>query len=181
MAPPPRMKDLFVPPEPADTPVNRFDFNRGDRSESIVRNVQPEDPYDDRPYMAQSHNMRGGYIPTYPPPSLSSSSSRQISQTSSTGTGGTMQSGSENWETFSERSDDPPESDVDFQNYRQRQMKRFTPDGGHVASPRGVQGKKMRSGIRNVDGGDLMMEQHDGRMVRVIEGSEAGWTDEGDY
>ncbi|KAF2825676.1 hypothetical protein CC86DRAFT_293456 [Ophiobolus disseminans] len=177
MAPPPRMKDLFVPPEPAETPMNRFDFNRGDRSESIVRNVQPEDPYDDRPYMA--HSVRTGYIPTYPPPSLSSGSSRQISQTSSTGTGATMQSGSENWETFSEQSDDPPESDVDFQHYRQRQMKRFTPDGGHAASPRGVQGKKIRS-IRNVDGGDLMME-HDGRMVRVMEGSEAGWTDEGDY
>jgi protein regulator of cytokinesis 1 len=180
MAPPPRMKDLFVPPEPAETPVNRFDFNRGDRSESIVRNVPPEDPYDDRHYVSHSQSVRAGYIPTYPPPSLSSASSRQISQTSSTGTGATMQSGSENWETFSEQSDDPPESDVDFQNYRQRQMKRFTPDGGHAASPRGVQGKKIRS-IRNVDGGDLMMEQHDGRMVRVIEGSEAGWTDEGDY
>jgi len=94
-----------------------------------------------------------------------------------------MQSGSENWETFSEQSDDPPESDVDFQNYRHRQMqmKRFTPEGGHAASPRGVQGKKIRSGIRNVDGADLMVEQHDGHLVRVVEGSEAGWTDEGDY
>ncbi|KAF2031199.1 hypothetical protein EK21DRAFT_63873 [Setomelanomma holmii] len=179
MAPPPRMKDLFVPPEPADTPMNRFEFNRGDRSESIVRNVPPEDPYDDRHYMSQSHSVRGGYVPTYPPPSLSSASSRQISATSSTGTGATMQSGSENWETFSERSDDVPEGDVDFHQYRQRQMKRFTPEGGHAASPRGVQGKKIRS-IRNVDGGDLMME-HDGRMVRVVEGSEAGWTDDGDY
>lgn len=159
--------------------MNRFAFNRGERSESIVRNVQPEDPYDDRPYMVHSQSVRGGYVPTYPPPSLSSGSSRQISATSSTGTGATMQSGSENWETFSEQSDDPPENDVDFQNYRQRQMKRFTPEGGHAASPRGVQGKKIRS-IRNVDGGNLMMED-DGRMVRVIEGSEAGWTDEGDY
>jgi protein regulator of cytokinesis 1 len=176
MAPPPRMKDLFIPPEPADTPMNRFEFNRGDRSESIVRNVPPEDPYDDRHYMSHS---RAGYAPSYPPPSLSSASSRQISQTSSTGTGATMQSGSENWETFSERSDEPPESDVDFHQYRQRQMKRYTPEGGHAASPRGIQGKKIRS-IRNVDGGDLMME-NDGRMVRVIEGSEAGWTDDGDY
>ncbi|CAO2655341.1 Nn.00g104050.m01.CDS01 [Neocucurbitaria sp. VM-36] len=178
MAPPPRMKDLFVPPEPAETPLNRFEFNRGDRSESIVRNVPPEDPYDDRTYM--SHSIRAGYMPTYPPPSLSSTSSRQISQTSSngtTGTGATTQSGSENWETFSEQSDDPPEADVDFQQYRQRQMKRFTPEGGHAASPRGIQGKKIRS-IRNVEDG-LMMEQ-DGRMVRVIEGSEAGWTDDGD-
>ncbi|KAF1837786.1 hypothetical protein BDW02DRAFT_595273 [Decorospora gaudefroyi] len=183
MAPPPRMKDLFVPLEPSlmETPVNRFDFNRGDRSESMVRNVPPEDPYDDRAYMSHGHTMRGGYMPTYPPPSLSSASSRQISQTSSTGTaatGATMQSGSENWETFSERSDEPPEEEVDFQKYRQRQMKRFTPEGGHAASPRGVQGKKVRS-IRNVDGGELLMEQ-EGRMVRVLEGSDAGWTDDGD-
>jgi protein regulator of cytokinesis 1 len=84
MAPPPRMKDLFIPPEPADTPMNRFEFNRGDRSESIVRNIPPEDPYDDRHYMSHS---RAGYVPSYPPPSLSSASSRQISQTSSTRTG----------------------------------------------------------------------------------------------
>lgn len=89
-----------------------------------------------------------------------------------------MQSGSENWETFSEQSDDPPENDIDFQQYRQRQMKRYTPEGGHIASPRGIQGKKIRS-IRSVDNANLMMEQ-DGRMVRVIEGSEAGWTDDGD-
>lgn len=186
MAPPPRMKDLFIPPEPVETPMNRFEFNRGDRSDSIVRNVAPEDPYDDRAsYMSSNHNMRAGYMPNYPPPSSSSTSSRQISQNSqasSTGTsntGVTMQSGSENWETFSEQSDDPPENDVNFQqHYRQRQMKRYTPEGGHIATPRGIQGKKVRS-IRSVDNTNLMMEQ-EGRMVRVIEGSEAGWTDDGD-
>ncbi|EDU48874.1 protein regulator of cytokinesis 1 [Pyrenophora tritici-repentis Pt-1C-BFP] len=182
MAPPPRMKDLFVPPEPStmETPMNRFAFNRGERSESIVRNVPPEDPYDDGPsYMGHHNTMRGAYTPTYPPPSLSSASSRQISQTSSNGTaatGVTMQSGSENWETFSERSDEPPEEEIDFHHYR-RQMKRYTPEGGHIASPRGVQGKKIRS-IRSVDG-EALTEQ-DGRMVRVKEGSDAGWTDDGD-
>lgn len=175
MAPPPRMKDLFVPPEPAATPANQFDFNRSDRSDSIVRHVPPEDPYDDRTYM--SHSMRVGYTPQYAPPVPSS---RQISQTSSTGTGATMQSGSENWETFSEQSEEPPERDVDFYKYRQAaaRNKRFTPEGGHAASPRGVHGKKLRS-VRQVDG-DLMMEEG-GRMVRVVEGSEAGWTDDGDY
>lgn len=90
-----------------------------------------------------------------------------------------MQSGSENWETFSEQSDDPPERDVDFYKYRQAaaRNKRFTPEGGHAISPRGVQGKKLRS-IRGIDG-DLMIEEG-GRMVRVVEGSEAGWTDDGD-
>ncbi|KAF2189067.1 hypothetical protein K469DRAFT_684323 [Zopfia rhizophila CBS 207.26] len=169
-APPPRMKDLFVPPEPAATPANHFDINR-DRSESIVRHVPPEDPYDDRTYL--SHTMRSGCTPQYAPPAPGS---RQISQTSSTGTGHTMQSGSENWETFSEQSDEP-ERDMDFYRYRAAaaRNKRFTPEGGH-ASPRGVHGKKLRS-IRGVDG-DLMTEGEGGRMVRVVEGSEAGWTDE---
>ncbi|RAR01690.1 protein regulator of cytokinesis 1 [Stemphylium lycopersici] len=181
MAPPPRMKDLFIPPEPSsvETPVNRFQFNRGDRSESVVRSVPPEDVYDDRPYMGHGHTISGGYIPTYAPPSLSSASSRQISQASSTGTAGTgvtMQSGSENWETFSEQSDEAPEEEVDFHQYRRRSVKRFTPDGGHVSSPRAVQGKKIRS-IRNV--GEAQTER-DGSMVRVIEGSDAGWTDDGD-
>ncbi|KAF2736556.1 hypothetical protein EJ04DRAFT_157680 [Polyplosphaeria fusca] len=171
-APPPRMKDLFVPPEPAATPANHFDINR-DRSESIVRHVPPEDPYDDRTYL--SHTMRNGYTPQFAPPPAS----RQISQTSSTGTGHTMQSGSENWETFSEQSEEP-ERDVDFYKYRQAaaRNKRSTPEGGY-ASPRGINGKKLRGiqSIRGVDS-DLMVEGEGGRMMRVVEGSEAGWTDE---
>ncbi|KAF1352887.1 hypothetical protein EJ07DRAFT_135332 [Lizonia empirigonia] len=168
IAPPPRMKDLFVPPEPTETPRNRFDFSRGERSESIVRNIPPEDPYDDR----FSQTMRPGYPVSYahaPTPSLSSNSSRHISQASSTGSG---QAGSENWETFSEQSDNAPESDVDFQNYRRSQIKRATPD--HASTPRAIQGKKIR-GIRNVDDGSMMLDQN-GRMVRC---SEAGWTDDG--
>ncbi|KAF2627282.1 hypothetical protein BU25DRAFT_60583 [Macroventuria anomochaeta] len=168
IAPPPRMKDLFIPPEPTETPKNRFEFHRGERSESIVRSIPPEDPYDDR----FSQTMRPGYPASYahaPTPSLSSNSSRHISQASSTGSG---QAGSENWETFSEQSDDAPESDVDFQNYRRSQIKRATPD--HASTPRAIQGKKIR-GIRNVDGGSMMMDQ-DGRMVRC---SDAGWTDDG--
>ncbi|KAF1957754.1 hypothetical protein CC80DRAFT_515277 [Byssothecium circinans] len=175
MAPPPRMKDLFVPPEPVATPVNRFDFNRG-RSESIVRQVPPEDPYDDRSFMSQT--MRGGYTPSYAPPPQASS--RQISNTSSNGTAMTVQSGSENWETYSERSDEPPERDVDLHYFRQQaaRNKRFTPDGGHAASPRSVHGKKIRS-VRPVDS-DYMVQDGE-HMVRVVDGSEAGWTDEGDY
>lgn len=168
IAPPPRMKDLFIPPEPTETPRNRFEFNRGERSESIVRSIPPEDPYDDR----FSKTMRPTYPVSYahaPTPSLSSNSSRHISQASSTGSG---QAASENWETFSEQSDDTPESDVDFQSYRSSQTKRATPD--HASTPRAIQGKKIR-GIRNVDEGSMMMDQ-DGRTVRC---SEAGWTDDG--
>ncbi|KAF2438319.1 protein regulator of cytokinesis 1 [Karstenula rhodostoma CBS 690.94] len=171
MAPPPRMKDLFLPPEPVATPSNRFDFNRGERSESIVRHVPPEDTFDDRSYLSQT--MRSNYTPQYIPPS------RQISQTSSTGTGATMQSGSENWETFSEQSDEPPERDADLYYHRQQmaRSKRFTPEGGHAASPRSVHGKKLR-GIRPVDG--AYMVEDGGHMVRTVEGSECGWTDDGD-
>lgn len=169
MAPPPRMKDLFIPPEPSETPRNRFEFNRGERSESIVRSIPPEDPYDDR----LSQTMRPGYPASsfthLPTPSLSSNSSRHISQASSTGSG---QAGSENWETFSEQSDDAPESNIDFHSYRSSQTKRATPD--HASTPRAVQGKKIR-GIRSVDNGNMMVDQ-DGRMVRC---SEAGWTDDG--
>ncbi|WPG99701.1 Hypothetical protein R9X50_00252000 [Acrodontium crateriforme] len=42
IAPPPKMKDLFSPPTPTINKENNFD-----RSNSIVRQVQPEDPYDD--------------------------------------------------------------------------------------------------------------------------------------
>jgi protein regulator of cytokinesis 1 len=89
-----------------------------------------------------------------------------------------MQSGSENWETFSEQSEEP-ERDIDFYKHRQAaaRNKRFTPEGGQ--SPRGVHGKKLRS-IRDVDS-NLMTENESGRMVRVVEGSEAGWTDEDAY
>mgnify|MGYP004500925627 CR=1 FL=1 len=168
VAPPPRMKDLFVPPEPTETPKNRFEFNRGERSESIVRSIPPEDPYNGR----FSQTMRPGYPASYalmPTPSLSSDSSRHISQASSTGSG---QAGSENWETFSEQSDDTPESDIDFQNHRGSQTKRATPD--YASTPRVIQGKKIR-GIRSVDNSGMMMDQN-GRMVRC---SEAGWTDDG--
>jgi protein regulator of cytokinesis 1 len=153
LAPPPRMANLFVPPEPSETPRNRFEFNRGERSESIVRSIQPEDPYDDR----FSKTVRPEYPMTYtraPKESSSSDSSRHISQASSTGSG---QAASENWETFSEQSDDTPESDIDFQSYRTSQ-----------------QGKKVR-GIRSVDQSGMMIDQ-DGRLVRC---SETGWTDDG--
>jgi Ase1/PRC1/MAP65 family protein len=175
MAPPPRMKDLFVPPEPASTPTNRFEFNRGERSGSIVRHVPPEDPYDDRSYLSQT--IRADYTNPYAPPPASSS--RQISNASSNETAGTMQSGSENWETFSEQSDEP-ERDADLHYYRQQaaRNKRYTPEGGHAASPRAVHGKKIRS-VRPVESG--YMTQEGESMMRVVDGSEAGWTDDGDY
>jgi protein regulator of cytokinesis 1 len=176
LAPPPRMKDLFIPPDPSETPRNRFEFNRGERSESIVRSIQPEDPYDDRFSKTMRPEYPASYAHAQKASPSSNSSSRHISQASSTGSG---QAASENWETFSEQSDDTPESDIDFQSYRSSQQsfrgsqtKRMTPD--HASTPRPIQGKKIR-GIRSVDQTGMMMDQ-DGRMVRC---SEAGWTDDG--
>lgn len=46
-APPPKMKDLFIPPTPATS--NHHDQHL-ERSASIVRHVEPDDPYNDRRY-----------------------------------------------------------------------------------------------------------------------------------
>jgi protein regulator of cytokinesis 1 len=160
------MKDLFIPPDPAETPRHRFEFTNSDRSESIVRSIRPEDPYDDRSFTSLSQTMRPSLLPAFAAtPSLSSNSSRHLSQASS------MQSSSENWETFSEQSDDAPENDVNFQHSRSSQTKRYTADSGHAAAPRAIQGKKIR-GMRNVDGPSSLM--------MVQDSSEAGWTDDGE-
>ncbi|KAF2200372.1 hypothetical protein GQ43DRAFT_374023 [Delitschia confertaspora ATCC 74209] len=188
-APPPKMKDLFVPPESVATPRNQYEINR-DRSESIVRHVPPEDVYDDRSFLSRS--IRSQYTPSYPPPSQSryppqphyppqyasdTSGSRQVSGSSSVETGATGTTGSENWETFSDHSEEA-EREMDHYDRYQRQgppaarTKRFTPEGGY-GSPRGIAGKKVR-GIRSVEG-DFMAEGEGGTLVKVS-GSEAGWT-----
>lgn len=170
-APPPKMKDLFVPP-PVTTPSNNaYEFDN-ERSASIVRHVQPEDVYDDRSLVSYKQNDRYEYQAAQYAPQVAGS--RQISATSST-TNNTV-SGSENWETYSDTSG-PPELDAS-EAYLARQAaargKRYTPEGGY-ASPRGGQGKKLK-GIRGV-GTVTMIEREDGQLVRV-EGSDAGWTDE---
>lgn len=174
-APPPKMKDLFIPPEAAATPTPNFEYSR-ERNDSIVRHVPPEDPYDDRTFM--SHTMTSDYAARYRPQMSTSRQISQTSQTSSTATGHTMQSGSENWETFSEQSE--PERDVDMYQYKQAmsRQKRHTPEGGY-GSPRAAHGKKIRS-IRSVEE-VITTEDDGGRMVRVYDGSEAGWTDEDGY
>ncbi|KAJ9660746.1 Microtubule bundling protein [Coniosporium apollinis] len=62
-APPPKMKDLFVPPPQQQTPRNEHGGELGgERSVSVVRHVPPEDVYDDRAlassYMASSMRFR---------------------------------------------------------------------------------------------------------------------------
>ncbi|TVY33947.1 Anaphase spindle elongation protein [Lachnellula subtilissima] len=173
-APPPKMRDLFVPP-PAPTPVSLS------RSESVlssgsVRHVSPEDPYGypqehGRPqsYQSLKSSMRQDerYTPStasYP----SAPSSRQISNNS------TVVSGSENWETYSEISE--PEEDASDDYYarlRAAQGKRYTPDDGY-APPQGGQLKKHK-GLPPY-GAHAGHALTDPEGNRIVSGSE--WTDE---
>ncbi|KAK4553835.1 Microtubule bundling protein [Recurvomyces mirabilis] len=44
-APPPKMKDLFVPPTPTPVHCNEENYEHLERSASVVRHIEPEDPY----------------------------------------------------------------------------------------------------------------------------------------
>ncbi|KAK5167678.1 Microtubule bundling protein [Saxophila tyrrhenica] len=72
-APPPKMKDLFVPPTPTHEQENPHEL---ERSASVVRHVEPEDPYDDRhhqsrPYQHhQSHHQQMHSSTMGPPPPI---------------------------------------------------------------------------------------------------------------
>lgn len=58
-APPPKMKDLFVP-APVETPSRLYEYD-AERSASVVRHVQPEDVYDDRSHMTYTQSARSQY------------------------------------------------------------------------------------------------------------------------
>ncbi|KAF2838065.1 hypothetical protein M501DRAFT_1017098 [Patellaria atrata CBS 101060] len=166
-APPPKMKDLFAPPEP----VRHNSYERDvERSASIVRHIDPEDVYDDRVQRSGSYVQRSQYPPQYQP---QVPSTRQISATSSiTNT----VSGSENWETYDDASDPEPDAtDAYYDKLRQARGKRFTPDGGYP-SPRGGQVKKFK-GIMAVGVEQQTLMETENGLVRVEE-SDAGWTDE---
>ncbi|RMX84130.1 hypothetical protein D0869_04795 [Hortaea werneckii] len=63
MAPPPRMKDLFNPP----TPTNENYMPEPERSASVIRHLEPEDPYDDsRSYRTMHSSSVMGPPPTRP-------------------------------------------------------------------------------------------------------------------
>lgn len=151
MAPPPRtlpkLRDVFAPPE-TPTPINNADLSF-ERSGSIIRHMSPEDPYSDRSSLrsirtfqstassrptsqATNHNMgppprpspRFEY-PSAPPPLMS----RQTSNASSVATSNSAVSGSENWETYTDASDDE-EPDPRMAYYgKVRSVKRDSPIG----------------------------------------------------
>ena len=195
-APPPKMKDLFVPPtqdpESADNDLMR--------SGSVVRQVDPEDVYDDRGYVQRSHassNASSSRPPYYSASSYSSQTgyasgvsshgtgpgSRQISNTSMSSAGhATAESGSENWETYddvSEAGDWDGQHDA-YQAAQMRAMpppahglgKRGLPEGGYGAMNPGM-GKRVR--------GLGLVNPRAPEQEAFVEGSEAGWTDESGF
>ena len=194
-APPPKMKDLFIPP----TPDAGNESRDGMYSTTIVRHVEPEDVYDDREPVQRNHassNASSTRPPYYTASSYSSQTgyasgvssasygagpgSRQISNTSMSSAGhATAESGSENWETYDDASEggDYDGHHQDAYQARMRAMlppahglgKRGLPEGGYGAVDPGM-GKRVR-GLGLV--GHRAPEQGG-----FVEGSEAGWTDE---
>ena len=194
-APPPKMRDLFVPPNA--TPTSTYDAENV-KCESVassvgtgsVRHITPEDVYDDRERMSyvptsmmqSGRNTRDVQVPAHQNGGFQQQSqyvptadSRQISTTS---TSTTAASGSENWETFDDASE--PEVDASDAYYAKlratRTGKRFTPEGGYTP-PRGGPGKKFKSiyGAGNTHQ-QAVIEEAGGR--RLVTGSESAWTDE---
>lgn len=202
-APPPRMKDLFVPPTPTPSSGNKENHDL-ERSASVVRHVEPEDPYND----GEPINYRTLHSSTMQPPprpaygratpsqdSYASSAysttssrptsrqdypvappSRQISNTSSVMSGASQHStisGSENWETYTDNSDNE-EADateaywakVKAQQVRQHQQYQ---QAGQVLKRPGTATQQLGARKRE----HVIAEE-------MVEGSEAGWTDDGD-
>ena len=183
-----------------------YDF----RSASIVRQVDPEDVYDDHlrdrynqmpPPTFSASTMRAQYTYAPPPRPISAASfttsssgtggyhtsyerpgSRQISNTSSASGAGTNISGSENWETYDDGSEAGDETDAREAYYAKVHAQQ------QAAAKRGVpdggyavvQGKRVRGLGIGMNGRTIVEEEVGGQLVRV-EGSDAGWTDEDGY
>lgn len=176
-APPPKMRDLMPPPV-LETPANHY---RGTGlASSIVRQIEPEDVYDDRhvsqessrpvsrdyhPSMRQQNERiaQASYMQAPPP-------ARQISNTSAS----TAVSGSENWETYDDNSE--PEMDASDTYYAKlraaRAGKRMSPETSY-ARPHPGQAKRQRGFPPQQHAGHAMA---DGEGNRIVSASE--WTDE---
>lgn len=174
--PPPKMKDIFSHAPPTPTPSCPSTMN-SDRSGSIVRHTEPEDVYDDRSrgfpsYSTTSTMSRPNSViqhqrpfqpqqarqqyPSAPPPV-----SRQISNTSSVAT---AQSGSENWETYTDASEEEPDA-RDAYYAKVRSAKRESPDDGYDGIVQSDMAKRLKGYGLGINNGD---------MVRAD--SETAWT-----
>lgn len=193
-APPPKMRDLVSVPE-TETEASAGYYSSSDRGSGIIRHIEPEDVYDDRPKQhsgeyerpishhdfrdfpgkASLRNHDSGdryerFAQSYsqaPGPAI-----RQISNQSSD-SNGTVVTGSENWETYDDNSE--PEEDIPIGHYAKIRAGKtdyaMEPPSKFNASqqakrPRGIPPAMQQPHVL-VDG--------DGR--RVYSGS-SGWTDE---
>lgn len=195
-APPPKMRDLFLPP--SATPMSDHepeDMRCTSSASSIetgsVRQIPPEDVYDDRERIsyvtsavAQSEqNTPQNYRDVQASMRYDTRSRQQERhpavdhrQISTTSTLTTIASGSENWETF----DDASEPEVDVSDAYHAKLraaktgKRFTPEGGYTP-PRGGPGKKFKGVQSAGNHSQATIKVENGRSVSA---SEAGWTDD---
>ncbi|KAL2135457.1 hypothetical protein VTI74DRAFT_8443 [Chaetomium olivicolor] len=177
-APPPKMRELLPPPE-LETPVNHY--RSTGLGSSIVRQVEPEDVYDDRHssyqensrpasrdyYLSRSQN-RGSQSSYHQPPAPV----RQVSNNSNTST---IVTGSENWETYDDNSEPEEDlSDAYFAKMRAaRAAMRVTPEAAYRSQASQM---KRQRGIPPTQHGQAMVD-HEGN--RIVSGSE--WTDEDAY
>nr|POE74300.1 anaphase spindle elongation protein 1 [Quercus suber] len=196
-APPPRMKDIFMP-APTAAPGNHQEDGRAEfeRSTSIVRHVEPEDPYNDN---GQSYRTLHSSTTMQPPPrpnyarsqdsyassvAYTTNSSRPMSrqdypvapplrQTSNTSSvmSGSQVSGSENWETYTDNSelDEADATNAYYAKVQAQQLRQQPPlkRPGTANAQLGVQ-KRMRESPIAEEG------------YQAVNGSDAGWTDDGD-
>lgn len=202
-APPPKMKSLFGPPTPSPTGHSSEHFET-ERSSSVVRHSALDDPYDESAYRSYLSNSVMG-----PPPRpstlratpshesyLSSGSStsgysrpmssrqdyprappsRAPSNTSSTMTGSVNGSGSENWETYTDASD-TEEADATEAYYARKRAQQNIRSAQSVPVLVGGGGSIKRSMQSPYPKGGMGKKT---REVEDIDGSEAGWTDDGD-
>lgn len=175
-APPPKMRDLFVPP-PEPTPIHHFRSGSVE-SNASVRHVDPEDVYDDRTYQ-RPVTRQGGYASSAHDDERFSQSypyhhepaARQISNTSHATT---TVSGSENWETYDDASE--PEQDASEAYYAKLRAARGKRENPYdYAAQQGGSLKKQKGIPPRSHAGHVVM---DAEGNRIISGSEANWTDE---
>ena len=191
--PPPKMKDLFVPPHATPSSAYEVENLRCESAASSttgsVRQITPEDVYDDRERMSyvpssmmqsernalqtRQNTQNSALYDTRHQQYVPVADSRQISTTS---TSTTAASGSENWETFDDASE--PEVDLSEAYYpglrAAKNSKRFEPEGGYTI-PRGGPGKRFK-GVYGAGSNGQAVTEESGR--RFVTGSESAWTDE---
>lgn len=169
---PPKMKNLFIPPTPTPLGNQENDFHHLERSASVIRHIEPEDPYEEngnrfhsggtmgppptRPYHQQTSTRPPTTQKSYPlaPPS------RQTSNTSSIATTSSAVSGSENWETYTNDSEaeEADATEAYYAKVRATAQKRPAPPS-HGMMVGG--GKRLR---------EVIVEE---------DGREGSWSDEG--